>query len=141
MKKIFFVTSIFLLFATNLTLKAQNIIGYNNILNSIPSLKESMEDLSFSQKFDFLRLDTIKTDNGVFLKFYMGEDFGRTQKVGAPELPTYNRLIEIPYGAEIQIEYKNIVSESISLDKYGNYKVIPSQKSLSKSKDFEPFII
>ncbi|MBP1644694.1 MAG: putative Gingipain [Bacteroidetes bacterium] len=141
MKKIFFVTSIFLLFATNLTLKAQNIIGYNNIINSIPSLKESMEDLSFSQKFDFLRLDTIKTDNGVFLKFYMGEDFGRTQKVGAPELPTYNRLIEIPYGAEIQIEYKNIVSESISLDKYGNYKVIPSQKSLSKSKDFEPFII
>ena len=133
-----------LLILANLTLEAQNIIGQNNnnnIVNNPPLIKETMEDLSFSQKFDFLRLDTEKTDNGDFFRLYMGEDFGRTQKVGIPELPTYNKLIEIPYGAEIQIEYKNVVTESISLDRYGKNKVIPSQKSLSKSKDFEPFII
>lgn len=141
MRKIFFAISIFLLLTANLTLKAQNIIGNNNIINNNPDLKESMEDLSFSQKFDFLRLDTENTDNGVFFKFYMGDDFGKSQKVGIPELPTYNRLIELPYGAELQIEYKNVVTEKISLDKYGDYKIIPSQKSLSKSKDFEPFVI
>ncbi len=112
-----------LLILANLTLEAQNIIGQNNnnIVNNPPFIKESMEDLSFSQKFDFLRLDTEQTDNGVFFRLYMGEDFGRTQKVGIPELPTYNKLIEIPYGAEVQIEYKNIITESISLDKYGKY--------------------
>ncbi|MDY4789084.1 MAG: C25 family cysteine peptidase [Bacteroidales bacterium] len=143
MKKIVYTFAMLLLILANLTLEAQNIIGQNNnnIVNNPPFIKESMEDLSFSQKFDFLRLDTEQTDNGVFFRLYMGEDFGRTQKVGIPELPTYNKLIEIPYGAEIQIEYKNVVTESISLDKYGKYKVIPSQKSLSKSKDFEPFII
>jgi hypothetical protein len=143
MKKIVYTFAMLLLILANLTLEAQNIIGQNNnnIVNNPPFIKESMEDLSFSQKFDFLRLDAEQTDNGVFFRLYMGEDFGRTQKVGIPELPTYNKLIEIPYGAEIQIEYKNVVTESISLDKYGKNKVIPSQKSLSKSKDFEPFII
>jgi hypothetical protein len=140
MKKLVFIT-ILQLFIFGLNINAQNIIGKNNDSNKTPILNETMDNLSFSQKFEFLRIDTIRLDNGVFFKLFMGENFSNTQKIGTPELPTYNSLIEIPYGAEVKIEIKNIDTQTISLNRYGNFKILPSQKSLSKSKDFEPFVL
>lgn len=140
MKKLCFKFAVLALLLFNYQLNAQNIIGQNSS-NLEPVIKESMENLSFSQEFNYLSLDKINTEKGLFFKLFMGDDFGKTQKIGLPELPVYYRLIEIPYGADAEIEYSNVVKEKYSLSKYGDLKLIPVQKSLSKSETEQPFII
>ncbi|MFA6200694.1 MAG: C25 family cysteine peptidase [Bacteroidales bacterium] len=140
MKKLFLRLVILVLFLVNCQLNAQNIIG-NRTNNPKPLIKESMENLSFSQEFNSLSLDKVNTEKGLFFRLFMGDDFGKTQKLGLPELPVYYQLIELPYGSEVEIEYVNVVTETYSLNKYGDLKLIPVQKSLSKSKTEQPFVI
>ncbi|MFA7080994.1 MAG: C25 family cysteine peptidase [Bacteroidales bacterium] len=121
-----------LIFSSNLN--AQILIG-QGVKNPNPIFKASSEGLSFSQSFSFLSLEDIRTEEGVFSKINMGDDFGTSQKVGMPELPTYSQLFELPYGADVEIEYSNIVTQTYSLETYGGNKIIPFQRSMSKSED------
>lgn len=132
-----FVLSI-LIFSSKLN--AQIIIG-QDVKNPNPIIKESSESLFLSQTFSFLSLEKERTEKGIFYKIDMGDDFGTSQKVGMPELPTYSQLIELPYGANIEIKYSNVVTETYALEKYGDYKIIPFQKSMSKSETENPFLI
>lgn len=140
MKKSFLRLIILVLFLFNCQLSAQNIIG-NRTNNPKLLIKESMENLAFSQEFNSLSLDKVNTEKGLFFRLFMGDDFGKTQKFGLPELPVYYQLIELPYGSDAKIEYSNIVTETYSLNKYGDLKLIPVQKSLSKSETEQPFVI
>ena len=140
MKKSFLRFVVLSLLLVNCQLNAQNIIG-NRTNNPKPLIKESMENLSFSQEFNSLSLDRVNTEKGLFCRLVMGDDFGKTQKLGLPELPIYYQLIEIPYSAEVEIECTNVVKETYSLNKYGDLKLIPVQKSLSKSETEQPFVI
>ena len=132
-KPILYIFVLFILiFSSNLN--AQVLIG-QGVKNTNPTFKASDEGLSFSQSFSFLSLDNVRTEKGVFCKINMGDDFGTSQKVGMPELPTYSQLIELPYGADVEIEYSNIITETYSLEIYGGNKIIPFQRSMSKSED------
>lgn len=132
MKKIKLILVSFGVLLFSIQLNAQNIIGSSASKSPI-LIKETMEDLSFDLEFDFLRLQTINTQNGYFFQLDMGEDFGHNQKVGFPKLPVYYKFIEIPYGANYEIDYNNIVLESYNLNKYGDNKLLPVQKSISKT--------
>ena len=74
-----------LIFSSNLS--AQVLIG-QDVKNPNPIIKESSESLFLSQTFSFLSLEKERTEKGVFYKINMGDDFGTSQKVGLPELPT-----------------------------------------------------
>ena len=140
MKKSVFKIFVLIVFLFSFQLNAQNIIG-QDVKNPNPIIKETQMSLFLSQKFSFLSLENVNTEKGVFIKFDMGENFGTTQKIGMPELPIFSQLIELPYGADFEIEYSNVITETYSLDNYGNYKIIPFQKSMSKSETENPFII
>ncbi|MCK9163608.1 MAG: C25 family cysteine peptidase, partial [Bacteroidales bacterium] len=140
MKRLIFNIFVLFILIFSSKLNAQIIIG-EDFKNPNPVFTESSENLFFSQRFSFLGLENVKTEKGTFFKINMGEDFGTSLKVGFPELPIYSQLLELPYGGDIEIEYSNIVTETYSLDKYGNYMIIPVQKSLSKSETENPFII
>lgn len=140
MRKISFILVSFSFLLFNIQLSAQNIIGSSDSKTPI-SIKETMEDLTFDLSFDFLSLQTINTQNGLFSQLDMGKDFGHNQKVGYPKLPIYYEFIEIPFGANFEIEYNNIVKESYSLNQYGGYKLIPVQKSISKNDTSTTFYL
>lgn len=140
MKKHFLNIIVLIIILVSSHLNAQNIIGKDN-KNPLPVIKESMENLSFYQEFSFLNIERVNTEKGLFFKFFMGEEFGTSQKVGLPEFPIYSQFIEIPYGSDVEIEYSDIITETYSLNKYGNYKIIPVQKSISKSDTNHPFVI
>src|SRR5574344_1383253 len=90
---------------------------------------------------NYLSLKETKANNETYLLLDMGQDFTTTKEVGSPQLPVYNRLIEIPYGAEISIKYSNIVKETYDLSKYSSYKVMPKQKPVFKSDSDSSFAI
>lgn len=141
MKRYFSYLFFAVLVSVALGVKGQVIVGSASERNNPLLLKETMEDLSFSAEFSFLELRSVNTDDGIYFQMFMGEDFSKSQKIGMPELPVYNQLIDVPYGAEVRVEVSNVVVERYSLDRYGNYKLIPAQPSLSKSKTHEPFVI
>lgn len=140
MKKLVFKIFVLSILIFSPKLNAQILIG-DAYKNDNPIIKESFDLVSYSQNFSFLGLETLKTEKGVFYKIDMGEDFVISQKVGSPELPIYSQLIELPYGGDVEIEYSNIITETFSLGKYGDYRLVPLQKSLSKSETENPFII
>jgi hypothetical protein len=61
----------------------------------------------------------------------------RPNNVGEANLPVISKLIEVPYGAEIQVIIKNYTEEVINLDEYGIFTIEPTQPSYSKSTPAE----
>ncbi len=89
---------------------------------------------SFSAKVQIkeLKLEN-KTDvNGVFSMMEV-EGMTRPANVGQANLPVISKLIEVPYGAEIQVLIKGYDEEVINLDDYGISRIEPTQPSYSKS--------
>ncbi|MDD3687984.1 MAG: C25 family cysteine peptidase, partial [Bacteroidales bacterium] len=61
----------------------------------------------------------------------------RPNNVGEANLPVISKLIEVPYGAEIQVIIRNYTEEVINLDEYGISTIEPTQPSYSKSTPVE----
>ncbi|HPM38458.1 MAG TPA: C25 family cysteine peptidase [candidate division Zixibacteria bacterium] len=60
----------------------------------------------------------------------------RSQELGAPDLPTVNRLLSVPFGANLRVEVIDGEVEEIALADLGITNVlIPVQPSISKSDD------
>ena len=79
-----------------------------------------------------LKLQKVKTEKGVFYKAF-SEGFTPSLAEGMPELLTFNRLIEIPAGAEVQIEIEEGEETLLNLSNYGaNTYLFPHQLSLEK---------
>ncbi|PLW91869.1 MAG: hypothetical protein C0592_13705, partial [Marinilabiliales bacterium] len=55
--------------------------------------------------------------------------------VGQPKFPVYSNLIEVPYGATIDVVITGYTEEVIDLDQMGLPRIIPAQPSYSKSSD------
>lgn len=133
------VLTIFLLCLGTCSIKAQTLINQSD--RPTLQMKESMEKVGFSMQSNYLGLKETKANNETYLLLDMGQDFTTTKEVGSPQLPVYNRLIEIPYGAEISIKYSNIVKETYDLSKYSSYKIMPKQKPVFKSDSDSSFVI
>ncbi|MBP1630435.1 MAG: putative Gingipain [Bacteroidetes bacterium] len=132
---------LFLLFCTCFSgINAQIIFGDGESFSKF-NIKESLVDFSFSQEFNSLKLDRVELEQGSFFSLNMGEEFGLSNKIGCPQLPVYYKLIEVPFGAEVEVELSKIVIDEYALNEYGSLKLIPLQKSLSKSEDRLPFEI
>ncbi len=62
--------------------------------------------------------------------------------VGQPALPVVHRLIEIPYGAQVDIEVTSLVSQVIKMDLAGlRYPIVPRQPAQPKCGDPIPNVV
>ncbi|MDA3911865.1 MAG: C25 family cysteine peptidase [Bacteroidales bacterium] len=89
-------------------------------------------------KLQDLKFETMLTDVGEFEGLYAGslqKDHGISP--GAPDLPVYAGLLEVPYGAEIVATVIDYDETIYNLNELGLQKIAPSQPSLSKSTDPE----
>lgn len=135
------VLTIFLLCLGNFSIKAQTLI---NLSKDRPALQlnESMENVSFTWQTNQLSLESAQASDGQnYIILNMGENFNTTKTVGMPQLPEYNRLIQVPYGARISIMTSNVVSQTYDLNDYYKNKVMPRQASRVKNNEDTTFVI
>ncbi len=79
-----------------------------------------------------LSLENKSTSDGDFSILEV-EGLTKPANVGQANLPVASNLIEVPYGAEIQINILGYDEEVINLDDYGINRIEPTQPSYSKS--------
>jgi hypothetical protein len=94
----------------------------------------SQEELIFESSLSNFKLRTVQTSAGNFVRI-QGDKLIANSEVGAPELPSYHELIEIPTGADVSFEIISQVEELVDLNSYGGEKVFPMQTSMSKSEN------
>ena len=98
----------------------------------IVSLSES--EIILKNSISNFTIDEVKTIKGDFFSLNIA-NYTSESKKGMPKLPFYHQLIEIPTGAEIEIQILSQKTKTIDLDDYGNLKLLPNQPSISKSED------
>ncbi len=105
-------------------------------------VKNTSNGLQLSESFSAIELIEIETNGGLYNQM-ISEGMSKTFNPGKPDLPVINRLIEIPYNSEAQINVISYDEETIELKDYNLDKlIIPAQPSVAKNKDIkdEPFI-
>lgn len=115
----------------------QVLFGTKEESNTKIIINESLIDLSVNQSFNFLELETITTETGLFHKLNMGNDFVSSNKIGQADLPVYTYLIEIPFCDDIVIEEKTTNSQTFDLQT----RIFPVQESQSKQNEEIPFVM
>ncbi len=94
-----------------------------------------------STKIDFvfkgLNALDVASEKGGFTELILPEGFS-VGSLGTPKLPAAKNLIEIPFGAEVNVKVVSYTTEEYKLSDYGIYnKIFPVQPSLRKDQDIK----
>jgi hypothetical protein len=82
--------------------------------------------------FDKLHVGENKTEYGTFTELNLDRGYAEGT-LGEPRLPAEKRLIEIPFGAEVQIKIHSYTTEEYLLPEHGiKHRLMPLQPSLRK---------
>jgi len=137
-KHIFILLSILLnynfLFAkdVDITLKSQN-TDLNVTENSFYSLR-------ITNSISKIKAITQSTEKGSFINLQINGYLKDYSKVGKPQLPVINKLIDIPQDAVVEVNIISYDEEIINLADFGlYYKLNPVQPSISKSDNSPKF--
>ncbi len=96
-------------------------------------LEKSSYRLKVKTSFDKINTINVSTVSGNFIEIGC-PGFTKIYNNGRPELPVLNKLIEVPYGAEMQVNIISYNEQTIDLAGRGIVqKIMPSQPSISKS--------
>ena len=103
-------------------------------LFKITNIDESTIEVDIS--IDKLNLETINIEGNTYANLIISDSYPST-KIGFPNLPMLNKLIEIPRESNIRIE---IIEDNIN--EYNiNSIITPVQEPISKSESNKEFII
>ncbi len=143
MKKIISVIFILFIFSLSFTYGQKTIIKLKTENKKFNINTKSKTNFNVELSISQLELTAKKVKEGNFIDFFT-ENLTRIYKTGYPNIPVYSKLIEIPFGAELEYKISSYTEENIKLSDYGiTQKIIPAQRSISKSEDpkYVPFII
>ena len=96
----------------------------------------NVTDEGFTATFSFSSIDAteISTEKGMFSNINMEGTYS-TGNVGEPSLPVVNKLIAVPYGANVaSLEVKSYSTTRYQLSDYGIKTVMPQQPSVRKDQ-------
>lgn len=94
------------------------------------------EKLGFESVFGKVKSMAVKTENGEFIQLSI-ERCGKSNNEGYPELPVMHRLIEMPYGANPEVEIIDYTIVEYNLK--SNNPLIPMQMSQPKCGSSKSF--
>ena len=107
----------------------------NNKANKFEINLIDENQISINMHIGEVELDLINVNNQNFTRIRLDNNY-YSNIIGSPELPQFNRLIEIPFESEINIEITEQEYIDIDLSENGYPDPIyPNQPSLSKSQD------
>ena len=114
---------------------AQVEIKLNATKSEFRILESSPYKIKARTTVDRIKTLQVSTVEGNFIELGLS-GFSVKYDAGKPKLPVYSKLIEIPYGAEVQVNIISYNEQNIELSRTGiAQKIIPSQPSVSKSAD------
>jgi len=123
-----------LLFILPYCLFAQQQVTLSSASNKQELITIGSDQLLFEASTSSFQLSPV-TKNGASYQRIILDNFLNGAKIGSPELPVYNQLIEIPLGAKVKISVLESITTTIDLDEYNAGKLYPAQASVSKSSD------
>ncbi|MBE9467221.1 MAG: T9SS type A sorting domain-containing protein [Bacteroidetes bacterium] len=117
-------------------LNAQNkniFLGSNN--SAIKIVENSHQKLIVKTSVPEINIKDINTNEGLFSKLII-DGYTRSYNVGKPQLPSLNKLIEIPQDANVKVKIVSFNERTINLASKGiTHKIAPSQPSIAKNID------
>ncbi len=117
-------------------------ISFSNNGNKVQLLNNTETGFELDFKLQDFSVEEVSTRAGVYDRLSI-EGFGYSGRIGEPQLPVFSKLIAIPLGAQVQIEFFN--RNQLTLNKSEaqlKNLLIPAQASVSKSENPEliPFV-
>ncbi len=130
-----------LLFAGPVALAADNFTVKSVVISEQPTaikvFDQNPSGITFQLELGTIDLVPLNTKGGIFL-LPRSDGLTRSHRVGEPNLPTANRLIMVPAGAQLTAQVLDFAIEEIDLKDYGfDRPLMPVQPSLSKSASAE----
>ena len=124
-----------LLFSITMGYAQNGRILLNSEKNGINITNNTYERLELTVSHNQINSFTVNTKSGTFDEISIpGARF--TGQIGDPKLPAYSKLIEVPFGAEIEVIVKNYTVEVYKLSDFGiNNPIIPAQPDVRKDQD------
>ncbi|MCH2224448.1 MAG: C25 family cysteine peptidase [Crocinitomicaceae bacterium] len=121
---------------------SQQTIEFNKSSSSFSIENTSISELTFSSRFSDMQVQEVNSPIGDFIRI-SSSGCVKNSNPGTPEIPQLRRLIEIPSDATVSIDIISFDEEIVQLNDYSNFKIIPSQASVSKSTEPEdiPFVL
>ncbi|PLX10170.1 MAG: hypothetical protein C0594_05255, partial [Marinilabiliales bacterium] len=135
----FFILNIFFLFSINLQAqKSKRILLYEVPQTQTKLIQNSQTGFTaISSMTDFNVIEQT-TNNTEFTNIFTKNHYKTYTNIGEPQLPACTKLIEVPQGADVEINIIDFTIEEISLKEYGFLNpIIPIQPSVKKSDDPE----
>ncbi len=128
-----------LFFAT--TIQAQKTIPLSVDAQKSEVVSQTDRSLSMQYNFDALQVMDVKTSKGDFHELFLQKGYS-VGELGYPKLPAVKNLIEIPFGAEVEVNVTNFTNETIHLKDFDlDQPLMPVQPSMRKDQgpDDVPF--
>jgi len=98
-------------------------------------IESTSSSLVFSNYIDAVPFREVKTKDGVYTRLNLA-GYTPAGNLGCPELPSINKLIEVPTGAKIKIRIISYEEQVIDLNTLGmSFPIMPEQPSLFKNQD------
>ena len=133
--KYFLSLFIVLLFVSNSFSDNYKKINLPSKKNGLKIIENDYSTLKIINSISLIKVEKISTKKGNFAKLLI-DGFSSAGKIGYPEMPTFNKFIEVPYGAKIKIKVVDYSEETVFLNDYGfSEKIIPVQPSYTKNID------
>jgi hypothetical protein len=103
--------------------------------NEITVVRSDIEVLKVQFSYDKLQTMTVETERGKFNELFIPKAYS-IGELGAPKLPAFKKLIEIPFGADVQIKSVTYHENHFRLTDFaiGN-QIFPMQPTLPKNTD------
>ncbi len=116
-------------------------VNFSNLGNKVSLVNNNDFGFELQFKLQDFSLEELDTKAGKFDQLSI-EGFGYSGRIGEPKLPVFSKLIAVPLGADVQVEYLNKNQLDISkVDNQLRNRIMPAQPSVSKSAnpDMIPF--
>ena len=103
--------------------------------SAVKIVQNSNQKLIIKTSVPEINIKDINTNEGLFSKLII-DGYTRNYNVGKPQLPTLNKLIEIPQDANVKIKIVSYNEIKINLASKGvAHKISPAQPSIAKNID------
>lgn len=121
---------------------AQQSISLNRSQDRIEIMEDQMQGLRLHIDYSQLQWTRLEQSHASYYELSL-EGGLFDGEIGDPKLPVTQRLIEIPWGAEVEVEVLGCRTETFNLADYGVERLVPAQAPVSKNDVPEevPFVI
>ena len=118
--------------------KSDKIVNLKSSKTEIKLVSNKQTSLLIENTIAAFMLSEKITKEGQFVSINIPKYTIPTARIGFPELPVLNELIEIPHDAEVIVKVVSFDEEIVDINNHNfNDRIVPVQASLSKSEDAE----